>query len=54
MRSYVPQMANYAVCTHFSVAIRVVHGVILKEVNPCQLIKMGNFETLEDFQTASR
>src|SRR5262249_40498945 len=43
LRGYVPEMTNYAVCTHFTFAS--ISGVLLKEVNPCQLIKVGNFDT---------
>lgn len=48
LREYVPEMANYAVCTHFNE--NCVSGLLLKEVNPGQLIKVGNFETGEDVE----
>ena len=46
LNGYVPEMPNYAVCTHFSPM--VVFGLILKEVSPGQLIKVGTFRTDED------
>ena len=48
LREYVPEMTNYAICTHFDE--ETVSGVLLKEVNPGQLIKVGNFESSEDLE----
>jgi hypothetical protein len=40
---YARKMPNYAVCTHFN--DETVFGVLLKEVNPGQFVKVGNFES---------